>query len=120
MPSCLHHAIIQAAIERAVIPTVATCTARLSAMATDTTEQISQLRQSINDIVASLDNTNNGKRNELQKRANKLLHEPTMQLREGSLSQDEIEEVVKSIKTRLLAVWDQDYIDYNMIASWDC
>ena len=89
-----------------MIPTVATCTARLSAMETDTTEQISQLRQSINDIVASLESTNNAKRNELQKRANKLLHGPTMQLREGLLSQDDIKEVVMGITTKLLAECD--------------
>ena len=89
-----------------MIPTVATCTARLSAMETDTTEQISQLRQSINDIVASLESTNNAKRIELQKRANKLLHGPTMQLREGLLSQDDIKEVVMGITTQLLAECD--------------
>ncbi len=80
-------------------------------MESDTAEQISQMRQRVNEIVSSLleNGTNdsnidtyNKHRVELQKMANKLLHLPTMQLREGILSEEEIEEVVKGIEKHLI------------------
>jgi len=47
---------LQAAIERAVKPTVAICVTKLTAMETDTAEQISQLRRRVDEIVAFLAN----------------------------------------------------------------
>ena len=107
---CFFHAkncscVMQAAIEKAVKPSVATCIARLAAMESNTAEKISQLRRRVNDIVASLC-CNNDKRsdnNNMQRTANKLLHVPTMQLREGTLlSQEGIEDVVKEIEMQLI------------------
>ena len=94
---------IQAAIERAVKPAVTTCVANLVAMDLETTTQIANMRQSVNDIIASLAESSGGGGKDLQKLANKLLHEPTMQLREGNLSHDDIQGVVRMIETQLIA-----------------
>jgi hypothetical protein len=92
---------LQAARERAVEVSVAACVARLMAM--DTAEQISRLRRRVNEIVASLGHTEGGY-DRLQKEANKLLHAPTLQLREGSLSGEEIEDVAMTIEKKLISV----------------
>jgi len=93
----------QAAIDRAVKPAVATCVANLLAMDLETTTQIANIRQSVNDIVASLAKSSGGGGKELQKLANKLLHEPTMELREGNLSHEDVQCVVGMIETQLIA-----------------
>mmetsp|Transcript_36456 Transcript_36456/g.59478 ORF Transcript_36456/g.59478 Transcript_36456/m.59478 type:complete len:227 (-) Transcript_36456:94-774(-) len=106
-PVALANIVAEAAIEQAVKPTVTTCVAKLAAMETDTAEQISQLRRRVNNIVASLEGgisktgikTN---KMQLQKMANKLLHVPTMQLREGQLSREDIDNVVKKIEKQLI------------------
>jgi len=59
----------QAAIDRAVKPAVATCVANLLAMDLETTTQIANMRQSVNDIVASLAKSSGGGGKELQKLA---------------------------------------------------
>lgn len=82
---------------------VAACVARLMAMETDTAEQISRLRRWVNEIVASLGHTGGGY-DRLQKEANKLFHAPTLQLREGSLSGEEIEAVAMTIEKKLISV----------------
>ena len=92
--------IIQAAIECAVEPYVASCVARLAAMETDTANQISQMRRRVKEIVSSLSSYNNN-HIQLQKMANKLLHAPTMQLREGVLSEEQIDDVVNRIEKQL-------------------
>ena len=93
----------QAAIDLAVKPAVATCVANLLAMDLETTTQIANMRQSVNDIVSSLAKSSGGGGNELQKLANKLLHEPTMELREGNLSHEDVQCVVGMIETQLIA-----------------
>ena len=59
----------QAAIDRAVKPAAATCVANLLAMDLETTTQIANMRQSVNDIVASLAKSSGGGGKELQKLA---------------------------------------------------
>ena len=93
----------QAARERAVEVSVADCVARLAAMETDTAERISLLRRRVDDIVASLGHASGGGDDRLRKAANKLLHGPTLRLREGTLSGDEIEDVVRTIERELLS-----------------
>ena len=83
---------------------MADCVARLAAMETDTTERISLLRRRVDDIVASLGHASGGGDDRLRKAANKLLHGPTLRLREGTLSGDEIEDVVRTIERELLSV----------------
>ena len=84
---------------------MADCVARLAAMETDTTERISLLRRRVDDIVASLDHAGGGgDDHRLRKAANKLLHGPMLQLREGTLSEDEIEDVARMIERELLSV----------------
>jgi hypothetical protein len=69
--------------------------------------QISILRQRINDIVDSLIQSqslnNQYDTSKLYKVANELLHAPTMQLREGDLLGADIEDVVQSIENQLKA-----------------
>lgn len=96
-PLALVRAVAEAAREQAVAVSVAACVSKLTAMETDTAKQISQLRRRVNEFVASVDNGDAG----LQKVANKLLHGPTMQLREGTLSVDEIEDVAWSIERNI-------------------
>ena len=83
-------------------------------MDTNMSEQIFQLRQQINNIVNELveqkitqekngstlirDDTATKNRVELEKLANKLLHTPTMQLRQGRLSENEMEDAVIRIE----------------------
>lgn len=90
---------MQAAIKQAVSESVAICVSRLAAMDTNTTENISRLRERVNQVVASL---SHGRGSDLQKMANKLLHTPTMQLRQGILSGDEVEDVVTRIEKELI------------------
>jgi hypothetical protein len=96
--------LLQTMRERAVEVSVADCVARLAAMETDTAKQILLLQQRIDDIVASLGRAGGGGDDCLQKAANKLLHGPALQLREGTLSGDEIEDVVRTIERELLSV----------------
>ena len=86
-------------------------------MDTNTSEQIFRLRQQINNIVDELveqkmmqekngitlirDDTATKNRVELEKLANKLLHTPTMQLRQGRLSENEMEDAVIRIERQL-------------------
>lgn len=83
-----------------MLESVANCVSRLSAMDTNTAENISHLRQRVNEVVASLSHCRGS---DLQKMANKLLHTPTMQLRQGMLSGDDIEDVVMRIEKELIS-----------------
>ena len=98
-PSALASFVAEAAIEKAVKPYVVTCVAKLSAQESDIVTQISTLRQRVNDIVVSL-----GDEQSLHKVANRLLHEPTMQIREGKLSQNDIEDLVRMIEEQLISI----------------
>ncbi len=89
---------MQAAIEQAVDPTVTTCVSKLLAMETDTAARILDLRQRVNNVVASFDPD---RRDGIQKLANKLLHEPTIQLREGKLSDEDVNGVAQMIERKL-------------------
>ena len=87
---------------------VATCVSRLAAMDTNAVERISYLRQRVTKVVASLGYCSDGN---LQKMANKLLHTPTMQLREGVLTRDDIEDVVMTIEKELISQFND--IEHN-------
>ena len=93
---------VQAAIERAIEPSVQSCVAKLAAMEADTAHHIMQLRRQVEDLVASLETVASDDRIELRKMANKLLHAPTMQLREGALSGEEVAGVATRIERELL------------------
>lgn len=98
-PSTLASLVAEAAIEKAVKPSVVACVARLSAQESDTATQISIMRRRVNDIVVSL-----GDEQSLHKVANKLLHKPTMQIREGKLSQNDIKDLVRMIEKQLVNI----------------
>jgi hypothetical protein len=91
---------VQSAIEQAVKGSVVICVARLAAMDANAIEYISHLRQRVNEVVASLGQDRNGN---LQRTANKLLHTPTIQLRQGILSGSDIEDVVIMIEKELIS-----------------
>jgi hypothetical protein len=91
---------VQAAIEQAVKGSVVICVARLAAMEAHAVEYISHLRQRVNEVVASFGQDRNGN---LQRTANKLLHSPTIQLRQGILSGNDIEDVVIMIEKELMS-----------------
>ena len=97
--STLASMVAEAAIEKAVKPSVVKFVAKLSAQKSDTSTQITAMRQRVNDIVVSL-----GDEQSLHKVANRLLHEPTILIREGNLTQDDIEDVVKSIEKQLISI----------------
>lgn len=97
-PKGVANVVAQAAIEKAIQPSVESCMARLNAM--ETADDIAQLRQRVNEIVSSISQDSiDGSR--LTKMANALLHQPTILLREGKLSRREIEDVVNSIEHEL-------------------
>ena len=90
--------VAQAAIEKAVQPSVESCVARLTAM--ETADDITQLRQRVNEIASSISQDSiDG--SSLTKMANELLHQPTILLREGKLSRREIDDVVRNIESEL-------------------
>ena len=97
--SALAGLVAEAAIEKAVKPSVVACVAKLLAQESDTATQITTMRQRVNDIVVSL-----GDEKPLHKVANRLLHKPTMQIREGKLSQNDIEDVVRTIEKQLISI----------------
>ena len=97
-PKSIADSVAQAAIEQAIRPSVDSCVARLTAM--ETADDITQLRQQVNEIVLSI-NQDCNESSGLKKRANELLHLPTMLLREGKLPRSEIENVVNSIENAL-------------------
>ena len=78
------------------------CVAKLVAMEADTANHIMQLRRQVEDLVASLETVASNDRIELRKMANKLLHAPTMQLREGALSGEDVDGVATRIERELL------------------
>lgn len=83
----------------AVTPAVNSCVARFKAI--EAAGQIAFLRQRVNDIVESLAETEII-RQKLRKKANELLHVPTIHLREGKiLFHKEIEDVARSIEVEL-------------------
>lgn len=80
------------------------CVAKLAAMEKDTTEQIVRLRRRVHEIVVKLSNAG-GSSDILLLSANKLLHRPTMQLREGNLlSEDEIDEIARMVEENLISL----------------
>jgi hypothetical protein len=95
---------VQAAIEQAVKGSVVLCVARLAAMDANAVEYISHLRQRVNEVVESFGQDRNGN---LQKIANKLLHTPTIQLRQGILSGNDIEDVVIMIEKELMSQYSR-------------
>lgn len=94
-------------------PSIEKCVARLKAL--DASNQISLLRQRVDDIVSSLaenetqsvDKSNDRPKkqseisSELRKMANGVLHAPTIQLREGGISEQEMENLVQCIESQL-------------------
>ena len=83
----------------AVTPAVNSCVARLKA--TEAAGQIALLRHRVNDIVEALAETETD-RQDLRKKANELLHAPTIHLREGETSSStEIQDIVRSIEVEL-------------------
>ena len=98
-PSALASFVAEAAIEKAVKPCVVACVAKLSAQEGDTATQITAMRQRIKDIVVTL-----GDEKSLHKVANRLLHKPTMQIRERKLTQDDIEDLVRTIEKQLIDI----------------
>lgn len=108
-PIGLAQVVAEAAVALAVKPAVASSVARLTAM--ETSDQISQLRQRVNGVVTSLleDESTSQREGEkgnakksLQKLANELLHEPTMQLRGGQLPEKDLDAIVQCIQMQLV------------------
>lgn len=64
-------------------------------MESGTSSLIVILRDRVNEFAASFDNL------DAQQLANRLLHEPTMRLRAGELTSDDVESVVSQIESRL-------------------
>lgn len=84
----------------AVNPSVDACVARLKA--TESASQISILRHRITDIVQYLTmNDAENSRSELSKIANVLLHAPTMKLREGQMTDEEMESIMAAVESEL-------------------
>lgn len=105
--------VTEAAIRLGVNPSIEKCVARLKAL--EASNQISLLRQRVDDIVFGLakrgthsaDKSNDKPKNqpeislELKKLANEVLHAPTIQLREGEISEQEMEKLVQGIESQL-------------------
>ena len=64
-------------------------------MESGTASLIVILRDRVNELAASFDNL------DARQLANRLLHEPTMRLRAGELTPDDIDGVVSQIESRL-------------------
>lgn len=94
-PSKIANVVAGAAIQKAVDPSVKTCVSKLQAMESGTPSLIVILRERVNKLAASFENP------DVRKLANRLLHEPTMRLRAGELTSDDIDSVVSQIESRL-------------------
>ncbi|KAL7473826.1 hypothetical protein ACHAXS_014465 [Conticribra weissflogii] len=99
-PVGLASKVAASAIELGIEPSVTSCIERLAAM--ETSEQISQLRWTANEIVNSvLVDEKSLSQRELQKIMNGLLHLPTMRVRKGSISDDELIDMIDEIEWKL-------------------
>lgn len=95
---------IEAVKERAIAPAISSCVARLEAMQNGSSAQISLLRQRIHNFVDELSSecANEGSSSQLKQLANRLLHEPTMRIRQQMLFEDEMEAIIAEIERQLL------------------
>lgn len=100
-PKVVADVVARAAIERAIQPSIESCLTRLKAM--ETADDVKELRKRVNEITLSISQETKCESG-LLKIANELLHEPTMLLREGKLSRDEIGSVVRRIEDELRGV----------------
>mmetsp|Transcript_26414 Transcript_26414/g.63389 ORF Transcript_26414/g.63389 Transcript_26414/m.63389 type:complete len:114 (-) Transcript_26414:14-355(-) len=112
-------------MERAIKPSVSTCVSRLAAMDNGTSIQISRLREEVYGIVNALVEKNmkagtivhrsNGKDSaqSLKRLANKLLHDPTMKLRNEILSNNEVGVVVARIERQLREASSDNWSNYQ-------
>ena len=94
-------------MKHAITPSVASCVERLEVLERDASKQISTMRKRVNSFVDTLMEPINDVHtiycnySELKRLANKLLHEPTMQLRRGKLSDVGIEDSIAKIEREL-------------------
>lgn len=106
-PDDLRIPAVEAAMKHAITPSVASCVERLEVLERDASKQISTMRKRVNSFVDTLMEPINDVHaiycnyNELKRLANKLLHEPTMQLRRGKLSDVGIEDSIAKIEREL-------------------
>lgn len=77
---------------------------KLLAMDGDRSRQISDLRRRVVEIAASIDAIGGGGGDDARRLASRLLHEPTVLMREGKLADEEdIDDVVRRIEGELLS-----------------
>ncbi|KAL3802059.1 hypothetical protein HJC23_010815 [Cyclotella cryptica] len=112
-PIGLANVVAEAAIRLGVNPAVENCVARLKAL--EASNKISLLRQRVDSVVSCLNkdetlsahkssemsHTQSDINAELKKMANELLHAPTVHLRQGEISEVEMETIVQCIESQL-------------------
>ena len=102
-------------MESAIEPTVKSCISKLAALEDGTSERIARLRERVHRFVVDLAEQKKGTNaitiqhtfdekegHQLKQLANKLLHKPTMQIRQGSINTDEIEDSISRIENQLI------------------
>ena len=95
---------IDAVMDRAIKPCVSKCIKRLESFENGSSSQITNLRMQVYAIVDTLTEQHDNRSDvsiQLKKLANKLLHQPTMQLRQEKLSDIELEDIILQIELRL-------------------
>ncbi|KAL7553265.1 hypothetical protein ACHAWF_016520 [Thalassiosira exigua] len=93
--------VIGAVMKSAISPSVNWCTSRLAAMDDDMSARIQRLRKRVLGTVDDLAKHEGRNNLQLKQLANRLLHKPTMQIREGRLNGKEIESVAVGIERQL-------------------
>ena len=93
-------------MDRAIKPSVTKCIKRLESFENGSSSQITSLRMQVYAMVDALTEQQDARMDDVRQRqlkrlANKLLHQPTMQLRQEKLSDKELEDIILQIELRL-------------------
>ena len=97
---------IDVVMDRAIKPSVTKCIKRLESFENGSSSQITSLRMQVYAMVDALTEQQDARMDDVRQRqlkrlANKLLHQPTMQLRQEKLSDKELEDIILQIELRL-------------------
>ena len=109
---------IDVVMDRAIKPSVSKCIKRLESFENGSSSQITSLRMQVYAMVDTLTEQHNARlddtrQKELKRLANKLLHQPTMRLRQEKLSDIELEDIILQIELRL----KEQCLDKNAVSS---
>ena len=110
---------IDVVMDRAIKPSVTKCIKRLESFENGSSSQITRLRMQVYAIVDALTEQQDARMDDIRQRqlkklANRLLHQPTMQLRQEKISDIELEDITLQIELRLKEQCLEDGISLSL------